>query len=92
MEVKIDGKLAATVLDHIPITNIPPFGTCNTLTAAASGVATPCVPATPGPWTPGSLAVKVGNFPALLSTDTLTCAVGGAISIANPGQQKTEDS
>jgi hypothetical protein len=38
----IEGKPTATIMDCKPGTNIPPFGTCTVLTAAASGVPTPC--------------------------------------------------
>lgn len=92
MQVKIGNQLAATIMDHVPVTNIAPFGTCKTLTAAASGVPTPCVPATVAPWTPGSTSVvMIGGFPALLSTDRLTCTIGGVISIISPGQTQTND-
>ncbi|MCH8804732.1 MAG: DUF4280 domain-containing protein [Planctomycetes bacterium] len=88
----IGGALAATVMDNGPNLNILPFGTCKTLTAAASGTPTPCVPATPARWTPGSTSTMlIGNYPALLSTDKLSCTVGGAISITDPGQQPTTD-
>lgn len=89
---KIDNQLAATIMDHAPTVNIKPFGTCKTLTAAASGTPTPCVPATTLPWTPGSTSVVlIGNFNALLNTDKLACTVGGMISITDPAQQKTTD-
>lgn len=91
-QVKIGNQLAATIMDHAPTVNIPPFGTCKTLTASASGTPTPCVPATAAPWTPGSTSVvKVGNYNALLNSDTLVCSVGGTISITDPGQQETKD-
>ena len=89
---KIDNQLAATIMDHKPAANILPFGTCKTLTAAASGTPTPCVPATVAPWTPGSTSVVlIGNFNALLNTDKLACTIGGMISITDPAQQKTTD-
>lgn len=88
----IASQPAATIMDHMPATNILPFGTCKTLTAAASGVATPCVPATAAPWLPGSSSlVLIANKPALLNTDKLMCTVGGVISITDPGQQPTID-
>lgn len=91
-QAKIDEKLAATIMDHAPVANIAPFGNCKVLTAAASGTPTPCVPVTPGPWTPGSATrVTIGKFPALLNTDTLACVVPGVISIVDPGQKKTTD-
>jgi hypothetical protein len=92
LQVTMSNRLAATVLDHAPAVNIPPFGTCSVLTAAASGVPAPCVPAPLGPWTPGSTSnVKIGNQLALLSTDRLQCAVPGVISILDPGQTTTQD-
>jgi hypothetical protein len=86
----IEDQLAATVQDCKPGANIPPFGTCTLLTAAASGAPTPCAMIAAGPWSVGSTSqVKLGDQLALLSTDKLTCGVGGVISIVNPGQQKT---
>ncbi len=88
----IGGTSAATVMDHKPMANIMPFGTCKTLTAAASGTPTPCVPATVAPWVPGSTSlVLINSFQALLDTDKLICTIGGTISITDPGQQKTTD-
>jgi len=88
----IDNLPAATVLDFKPGVNIPPLGVCSILTAAASGVATPCAMAPVGPWQPGSTAqVKFGDLPALLATDKLQCGIAGVISIVDPGQQKTSD-
>lgn len=81
-------KPAANIMDSIPMTNIMPFGTCTVLTSAAAGVPTPCVPATAGPWTPGSHTVMVRGAPALNNTSTCTCTIGGVISIANPGTTK----
>ena len=91
-ECKIGGQLAATIMDNVPVTNITPFGTCKTLTAAASGTPTPCVPATTLPWAPGSTStVMIGAIPGLLNTDKLACTVGGMISVVDPGQQETQD-
>jgi hypothetical protein len=90
--VTIENKLAATVQDMAPTTNIPPFGTCKVLTAAASGTPTPCVPAPSGPWVPGSTSrVDIGTYPVLLSTDLLLCGVPGMITIQDPGQKTTKD-
>jgi hypothetical protein len=88
-QCKIGNQLAATVMDFAPVVNITPFGTCKTLTAAASGVPTPCVPATTSPWMPGAIQTKIGNFAALLQTDKLVCSVGGMISVVSPGQTTT---
>jgi hypothetical protein len=89
-QCKVGNMLAATVMDNIPLANISSFGICATLTAAAVGVPTPCVPAPAGPWAPGSASLlKIGNLPALLNTDKLPCGVGGVISVVNPGQTQT---
>ncbi len=86
----------ATIMDHIPMKNIMPFGMCTiqanpavaAATTAASGVPTPapCVPVTTSPWAPGSPTVLIGNKPALNNTSTLMCTYGGVITIVNPGQ------
>jgi hypothetical protein len=81
-------KPAANIMDHVPMTNILPFGTCNVLTAAAAGVPTPCVPATAAPWAPGSPTVMVRGMPALNNTSKCVCSIGGMISITNPGTTK----
>ncbi|MDE3011596.1 MAG: DUF4280 domain-containing protein [Pseudomonadota bacterium] len=87
---------AANIMDHIPMTNIMPFGMCSSpsnptvaaATAAALGVLTPmpCIPATPAPWVPGAPTVLLGNQPALDNTSKCNCIWGGVISIAMPGQ------
>jgi len=87
---------AATIKDHIPIANIPPFGLCASLanpavvtaTTAALGVLTPmpCIPVTPAPWTPGSSKLLINNAPALNHTSKCMCAWLGVISILDPGQ------
>src|SRR5579863_10482526 len=66
-KVKCGGVPAANIKDHIPNTNIMPFGMCQSIanpevasaTAAALGTLTPqpCVPATTAPWTPGAPTV-----------------------------------
>jgi len=87
---------AATILDHIPMKNIMPFGMCSTLsnpvvaaaTAAKLGAFTPgpCLPATTAPWTPGLPTVTIGGVPVLTNNCTLLCQWGGVITITNPGQ------
>ena len=88
--------IAANIMDHVPIMNIPPFGMCNcpgnpmvaAATAAALGVLTPmpCIPNTPAPWSPGAATVMLQNFPALDNISMLTCIWGGVITFANAGQ------
>ena len=86
----------ASIMDHIPLVNILPFGMCSSVsnpmveaaTAAALGVLTPmpCVPVTSSPWVPGVPAVLIGNKPALDNTCKLMCNWGGVIQVVNPGQ------
>ena len=87
---------AATIMDHVPLLNIMPFGVCSSManpmviaaTAAAQGVLTPmpCIPVTPAPWVPGAPTVLIGNMPALDNASTCNCAWGGVISILMAGQ------
>jgi hypothetical protein len=86
----------ATIMDHIPNTNIMPFGMCNSIanptvaaaTTAALGVLTPmpCVPATVAPWVPGKPMVLVGKLPALDQTSKCMCMWGGVIQFSYAGQ------
>jgi hypothetical protein len=90
------GSTPSANVDDYKITNIPTFGTCQSLsnptvasaTAAANGVLTPmpCVPNIQAPWTPGSLKVTIGRRPALLKSDTCTCLWAGTITVTAPGQ------
>jgi len=90
------GTPAATIMDNIPIANIPPFGVCSSManpmvaaaTAAALGVLTPmpCIPVTPAPWVVGAPTVLIGNFPALNDSSKLMCTWAGVIQIVVPGQ------
>ena len=84
----------ATIMDYIPLVNIPPFGMCSSManptvasaTAAASGVLTPmpCIPALTAPWAPGGKEL-ITNMPALLENCKFVCMYGGNISINFPG-------
>lgn len=86
---------AATVMDHVPLKNLLPFGLCRSLanpqvaaaTSAASGVLTPqpCVPVIPAPWSAEAGAVKAGGLPVLLEGARCGCTWGGTITIAAPG-------
>ena len=94
------GAPGATIMDNIPIKNIPPFGMCSSLanptvasaTAAALGVLTPvpCVPVIPAPWTPGSATTMVAHKPALHDGCKCMCAWGGVIQFTTPGQFTTD--
>lgn len=95
---KVNGQKLpiATIMDHLPIANIVPFGMCSSLanptvaaaTTAALGVLTPmpCVPATSAPWAPGKPMVMVGKTPALDATSKCICNWGGVISVSFAGQ------
>lgn len=94
--VMTSNKPAANIMDHKPMVNIMPFGTCSSLanptvasaTSAAMGVLTPmpCIPNTTSPWAPGAPTVLIANQPALDTPSKLVCAFGGAISIQEAGQ------
>jgi hypothetical protein len=87
---------AATIMDHIPMVNIMPFGMCMSpsnpqvaaATAAAMGVLTPqpCIPATASPWVAGTPTVQLANTPCLDNTHTCTCMWGGVVTVSVPGQ------
>lgn len=95
----LTGTPAATIMDHAPIVNVPPFGVCSSManptvaaaTAAALGVLTPmpCIPVTTAPWAPGAPTVLIGNMPALNDQSKLMCNWGGVIQINFAGQATT---
>lgn len=97
--VLIEGRPAATAMDHAPIANIPTFGLCRSpanpavaaATAAAMGAPTPapCVPETVAPWVPGAPTVLVGNLPLLNDNSVCTCLFGGVITVTQAGTAKT---
>ncbi|HXP10269.1 MAG TPA: DUF4280 domain-containing protein [Acidobacteriaceae bacterium] len=90
----------ANIMDHIPMTNIMPFGMCTSpanpvvaaATAAALGVLTPmpCIPATPAPWITGAPTVLLGNFPSLDNVSQLMCIWGGVITFNDAGEATVE--
>ncbi|MCW2778169.1 MAG: hypothetical protein JWN17_1894 [Frankiales bacterium] len=97
--VLVEGQLAASVTDCVPVVNIASFGMCSSLanptvaaaTSAAFGVLTPmpCVPVTPGPWQPGAPVTLVSGTAALTAGSLLPCAWGGVISLATPQSTRT---
>lgn len=97
--VMVEGQPAATVLDNIPMVNIPTFGMCMSLsnpqvaaaTAAALGVLTPmpCVPVMASPWAPGATKTLIAGQPALTADAKASCAWGGVVSVTVPGAVKT---
>ncbi len=87
---------AATIMDKIPMANIPPFAMCNSVANPATKrpppvlfTPAPCVPALAAPWAPGSTSCLIGGVPALESNSRLMCNWGGVIQVVNPGQTKT---
>lgn len=97
--VTIEGRPAGTVMDVVPMVNIPAFGMCTSLsnpqvaaaTSAALGILTPmpCVPMPAGPWKPGAPKTLIGGKPALVSGSTCNCTWGGVISMSMPGAIRT---
>jgi uncharacterized Zn-binding protein involved in type VI secretion len=97
--VLVEGRPAATIMDMLPIVNIPPFGMCSSLanptvaaaTAAALGVLTPmpCVPVMAGPWTPGAPTTLIGGKPALTAGATAMCSWAGVVTVTFPGSTRT---
>lgn len=98
--VRVEGRWAATIMDHVPMVNIPSFGMClaptNPLviknTALAGGIPTPdtCTPVTPAPWINGATSVQIGSMPALDSSAQCLCAWLGVITILNPEVRRTQ--
>jgi hypothetical protein len=90
----------ANIMDHIPMTNIMPFGMCMSIanptvaaaTTAALGVLTPmpCIPATPAPWVAGAPTVLLGNFPSLDNVSQLMCTWAGVITFIDAGEATVE--
>lgn len=97
--VNVANQPSATIMDHKPMVNIQPFGSCMSVanptvasaTAAAMGVLTPmpCIPNTPTPWTPGGITVNNTNEVTLDNPSVCNCVYGGVITIAFPGQMQT---
>lgn len=95
----VEGQLAANVMDHLPMVNIPSFGMCSSManpqvaaaTAAALGALTPmpCLPVTLTPWTPGATKTLIGKVPALGSNAICSCSWAGVIKVSDPCTQKT---
>jgi hypothetical protein len=98
--IRVGNQDAANIMDHLQMANVMPFGMCSsianpttaTATSAAAGVLTPtpCLPAIPAPWAPGSPTVLLTNQPALNSTSKCMCTWLGVISITTPGQTTTQ--
>ena len=93
-----DQLLLANIHDFQPMSNIMPFGMCQSManpqvqaaTVAAMGVLTPqpCIPVITGPWAPGSqfMSQNVGkgaSLPVVTSTCRCMGAYAGDITIVN---------
>ena len=74
----LNGAPLATIMDYVPMVNIPPFGVCNC-------PANPAVVAIVAPWAPGSPTVTIGGFPALNQSCQCMCTWGGVITVTSPG-------
>ncbi len=81
-KVKGSRKPKGNKLDCIPMANIPSFGTCKVTKF-------PCIPATT-PWNTSS-NVKVRGAPAINESCSTMCALGGKVSISDPGQSVTDN-
>jgi hypothetical protein len=85
----------ASILDMVPLTNIPTFGMCKSMlnpevqlaTIAAQGTLTPmpCVPMTVAPWVPGTMATAEA-LPLATKASICVCSWGGEISVEMPEQ------
>jgi hypothetical protein len=94
--VETSSMTAGVITDNVPITNIPPFGMCTSMTnptvsaatSAAQGVLTPmpCEPVLLTPWAPGVANHLICNIPALDNVSSLACEYGGVIQFTTPGQ------
>jgi hypothetical protein len=85
---------SATVMDCVPLVNIPPFGGC---TAAGNplppmGVVKACVPSFSAPWSAMAPSILLHGVPVLDESATLPCAYGGVVRVINPGQSVTRHS
>ena len=98
----INGQPIATIMDHVPMANIPPFGMCKTqanpmvaaATVAAMGVLTPmpCIPVTASPWSSGSSMGDLRGLKLLTDECKCMCQWAGQIEITDPGSDVEIDS
>jgi hypothetical protein len=75
-------------MDHIPMTNVAPFGMCQSVSnpqVAAAQSPQPCIPVLPAPWSPGASVVTIQGLKALSDDSTCNCTWAGTVSITNPG-------
>lgn len=92
----------ATIMDIVPLLNIPAFGMCSSLanpqvasaTAAAQGTLTPmpCVPVIPAPWAPPSPIASWTGTPLASVQSKCLCTWGGEISVSQPMETFAKES
>jgi Domain of unknown function (DUF4280) len=82
-KVLLENKKVATIKDHKPGKNVPPFKKCNLRKDKK------CKPELPGPWRDNifsGLLIGASVSQDLSINDILHCSIGGVISIENSGQ------
>lgn len=79
-KAKGESQNLAVVSDKI----VGTFGTCSALGPG------PCAPALPGNWSPGCTKEKISGTFCLKKSDTLSCSIGGTISITSANQTKVK--
>ncbi|MBA3813947.1 MAG: DUF4280 domain-containing protein [Alphaproteobacteria bacterium] len=80
--VLAEGMLMGNITDIVPLVNIVPFGNCAILAAIGDPACTPVIVT---PWISKAINVLVEGRPAIDYSAFLLCAVGGKISILEPG-------
>ncbi len=92
----VTGMTVATMVEIIPLENIPDFVMCTSeanpeviaATAAALGVLTPmpCVPVVVDPWDPPSTLAGYDGLPLATVASTCLCLWGGEIAVDLPSE------
>jgi hypothetical protein len=93
--VTAGGSPMATVMDFVPIVNIPNFAVCRSPSNRACNNpsrSAPCTPAIAEPWLPGAPTVLVNEIPALTQDSVCGCTLGApaCISIVEPGPSNVQ--
>lgn len=79
-KVKAGSQFVGVISDKV----VGTFGTCPNLGPG------PCAPAFAGNWSPGCAKNKVSGTSCIKKSDTLSCSIGGTVSISNAGQTKVK--
>jgi len=89
----LSGEDLANIMDFQPMTNIQPFGQCQSVANPTVAAATasnagklqpmPCIPNTIAPWMNGKSNVKAFGQPALMTNAKLMCMWAGIIEITD---------